>query len=75
MLKFLCELLIKGMCVCIDLITSTNSSMKAKLNLITDYKDFSRLPQIECRRVKAQISELGSSFISRDWQQSYGNTP
>lgn len=44
-LEFFCELLlIKGMSIYIDLITLTDSSIKAKLNLITHYKDFSRLP-------------------------------
>lgn len=45
------------MCVYIDLITLTNSSIKAKLNIITQYKNFSRLSWLKYRKVKAQISE------------------
>lgn len=44
-LELFCEWqLIKGTTVYIDLITLTDSSIKAKLNLITHYKNFSRLP-------------------------------
>ena len=45
------------MCVYIDLITLTNSSIKAKLNIITQYKNFSRFSWLKYRKVKAQISE------------------
>lgn len=62
-LESFCKLLlIKGMSVYIDLITLTGSSIKAKLNLITHYKDFSNIPWIIYKRIKLQISEFVSSL-------------
>lgn len=72
-LEFLRELLIKG--ICIHLITLTSSSVKAKSNLLTRYKDLSRPLWIIYRKIKAQISESVSSFIPRGWQQSHGSPP